>query len=162
MSFAGTPGREMFRRADASVAGGYWHWLFHLQPDLPELLVGANVEAYLRYFFERWTFNRAPVEDAVTEYVRAFSAPGALRAGFEYYRSIFTDIDHNKANAQTKLRMPVLALGGERGFRSAPLKCMEELAENVRGGVVERCGHWIPEERPDYLLERLSEFFSPQ
>src|SRR3954447_5952748 len=45
------PTREMFRRLDASVAAGYWHWLFHLQPDLPELLVGNNVRAYLEYFF---------------------------------------------------------------------------------------------------------------
>jgi pimeloyl-ACP methyl ester carboxylesterase len=68
----------------------------------------------------------------------------------------FTDIDHNKENAKTKLKMPVLALGGERGFRNSPLRSMQELAENVRGGIVERAGHWIAEERPDYLLEQLT------
>ena len=52
--------------------------------------------------------------------------------------------------------MPVLALGGERGFRNSPLRSMQELAENVRGGIVERAGHWIAEERPDYLLEQLT------
>ena len=83
-----------------------------------------------------------------------------MRAGFEYYRAIFTDIDHNKEHAKTKLKMPVLALGGERGFRSAPLHSMKQLAEDVRGGVVERSGHWIPEERPDYLVAQLLEFFS--
>ena len=81
------PTREMFARADATVARGYWHWLFHLQPDLPELLVGPNIEAYLRWFFERWTANRPAVEEAVPEYVHAFSAPGALRAGFDDYRA---------------------------------------------------------------------------
>jgi hypothetical protein len=37
---------------------------------------------------------------------------------------------------------------------------MRELAENVRGGVVERAGHWIAEERPDYLSEQLMTFFA--
>lgn len=31
------PTREMWRRLDAGIARGYWHWLFHLQPDLPAL-----------------------------------------------------------------------------------------------------------------------------
>lgn len=37
---------------------------------------------------------------------------------------------------------------------------LDELAENVRGGVVERAGHWIVEERPDYLIEQLTTFFA--
>ncbi len=56
--------------------------------------------------------------------------------------------------------MPVLALGGERGFRDMTVRSMQHLAENVRGGVIERCGHWIPEERPEYLIEQLLTFFS--
>lgn len=28
------------------------------------------------------------------------------------------------------------------------------------GGVIERCGHWIGEERPEFVAERLGEFFS--
>jgi pimeloyl-ACP methyl ester carboxylesterase len=85
-----------------------------------------------------------------------------MRAGFEYYRAIFTDIEHNKENAKTKLKMPVLALGGERGFGQAPLLSMRELADNVRGGVVERCGHWIAEEQPEYLTGQLLAFFGEQ
>ena len=103
------PTREMFARADATVARGYWHWLFHLQPDLPELLVGPNIEAYLRWFFERWTANRPAVEEAVPEYVRAFSAPGALRAGFDDYRATFPDdLDADEASAGAGQRLAFL------------------------------------------------------
>ena len=103
------PTREMFARADATVARGYWHWLFHLQPDLPELLVGPNIEAYLRWFFERWTANRPAVEEAVPEYVRAFSAPGALRAGFDDYRATFPDdLDADEASAAAGQRLAFL------------------------------------------------------
>jgi pimeloyl-ACP methyl ester carboxylesterase len=56
--------------------------------------------------------------------------------------------------------MPVLALGGDRGFGQATLLSMRELADNLRGGVVERCGHWIAEEQPAYLIEQLTTFFA--
>ena len=37
------------------------------------------------------------------------------------------------------------------------LRCM---ATDVRGGVVENCGHWLPEEQPAPLLEQLLAFFA--
>jgi pimeloyl-ACP methyl ester carboxylesterase len=52
------PTREMWRRWDTELGRAYWHWMLHLQPDLPERLAGADVAGYLGYFFERWTFNR--------------------------------------------------------------------------------------------------------
>jgi pimeloyl-ACP methyl ester carboxylesterase len=54
----------------------------------------------------------------------------------------------------------VLALGGDRGFGQATLLSMRELADNVRGGVIEHCGHWIAEEQPEYLTEQLMAFFA--
>jgi hypothetical protein len=114
------PTREMWRRMDMQLASRYWHWLFHLQPDLPELLAGANPAAYLGYFLERWTHNRAGMDEAaIAEYVRAFSAPGALRAGFDDYRASFPlDAEHDDADAAAgrKLTMPVLVLWGANGL----------------------------------------------
>lgn len=157
------PTREMFRRLDASVASGYWHWLFHLQPDLPELLVGSNIRAYLEYFFERWTYNRhglAP--DAVDAYVRAFSRPGALRASFDDYRAQESDLalDEEDAAAGRRLAMPVLALWGSVGLpaRLPTLEIWRQYADDVTGAEIPDCGHFIPEERPDVLLTRLRKF----
>jgi haloacetate dehalogenase len=160
------PTREMFRRVDATVARGYWHWLFHLQPDLPELLVGPNLEAYLRWFFERWTSNRPAVEEAVPEYVRAFSAPGALRAGFDDYRATFPDdldADEASAAAGQRLRMPLLVLWGDAGLpsRLPVLDIWRGYAADVRGQAIADCGHFVPEERPaevaGHLLRLLGE-----
>jgi pimeloyl-ACP methyl ester carboxylesterase len=55
--------------------------------------------------------------------------------------------------------MPVLALGGECSFGTAALNSMRLLAADVRGGVVPDSGHWIPEERPDFLVDQLFKFF---
>ncbi|MEW9549736.1 alpha/beta fold hydrolase [Nonomuraea sp. NPDC050783] len=159
------PTREMFRRLDASVASGYWHWLFHLQPDLPERLVAHDVRGYLEYFFERWTYNRHGLDpDAVDSYVRAFSRPGALRAGFDDYRAQEQDLALDDADAAMgrRLTMPVLALWGSVGLpaRLPTLDIWREYAENVTGAQIPDCGHFIAEERPDALLDHLRGFLA--
>ena len=82
-----------------------------------------------------------------------------MRAGFEYYRSLFDDIKQNKEYSMVKLPMPVLALGGKCSFGTAALDSMRLLATNVSGGVVPDSGHWIAEERPSFLTEQLFAFF---
>ncbi|MEV0237724.1 alpha/beta hydrolase [Nonomuraea sp. NPDC050786] len=159
------PTREMFRRLDASVASQYWHWLFHLQPDLPERLVAHDVRGYLEHFFERWTYNRHGLDpDAVDSYVRAFSRPGALRAGFDDYRAQEQDLALDDADAAMgrRLSMPVLALWGSVGLpsRLPTLDIWREYAEDVTGAQIPDCGHFIAEERPDILLGHLRGFFA--
>ena len=133
---------------------------FHNVRDLPEALVTGRERIYLTWFY-RTAYNPTAITEAdIDEYVRCYSAPGALRAGFEYYRAVFDDAEHNKDGPNNKLKMPVLALGGERGFGAIAKRSMEQLAENVRGGVIEKCGHWTPEERPEYLSEQLLAFFA--
>jgi haloacetate dehalogenase len=160
------PAREMWRRMDLTLARRYWHWLFHLQPDLPELLAGANVAAYLGWFFERWTHNRAGLDEAaVAEYVRAFSAPGALRAGFDDYRASFpADSEHDDADAAAgrKLTMPVLALWGATGlFGQLPaLEIWRDYADDVRGAAIPDCGHFLAEEQPELVMGELAAFLS--
>jgi haloacetate dehalogenase len=157
------PTRAMWDRLDLALARGFWHWLFHLQPDLPELLVAGREETYLRYFFERWAYNRPPVEEAVAEYVRAFSRPGALRSGFDDYRASFPDdfdLDEASAQAGEKLRMPVLALWGGAGLVGTlpALDIWRQYADDVRGESIPECGHFLPEERPDAVLDRMLDF----
>ncbi len=155
------PGEGWEKIPQVTRRGGIWHLAFHSVRDLPEALVNGRERTYLSWFYRVAAYNPTAITEAeIDEYTRCYSAPGGMRAGFEYYRAIFDDIEHNKENAKTKLKMPVLALGGERGFGQAPLRAMRELAENVRGGVVERAGHWIVEERADYLLEQLLTFFA--
>jgi len=36
------------------------------------------------------------------------------------------------------------------------------MATDVRGGIAENCGHWIPEERPEWGVEQLLDFFAQQ
>jgi len=158
------PTREVLRRLDFGITTGYWHWWFHLQPDLPERLVGHDVAGYLGYFFEKWTYNRHGLPpSAIEEYVRAFSAPGALRAGFSDYRASFpTDLQDDDASAAEgrRLTMPLLLLWGSESFlQKVPvLDVWSAYANDVRGHVVPECGHFLAEERPERVLADLRAF----
>lgn len=139
--------------------GMLWHVRFHQVRDLPERLVSGNEETYLKWFYREGAYDPSAIDrEALDEYVRSYSAPGGLRGGFEYYRAYEEDAEHNEEHTQKDLEIPVLALGGEASFRSMPVQDMEAVATDVDGEVVERAGHWIPEERPDYLVERLRGF----
>ena len=157
------PGAGLEQIPQMSRRGGLWHISFHGVRDLPEALITGRERIYLFWFYRIAAYNPTAIsEEDIDEYVRCYSAPGGLRAGFEYYRAFWDDVDHNKENAKTKLKMPVLALGGERSFGARTLSSMQALAEDVWGGVVDRCGHWIAEEHPDYLIEQLLAFFGEE
>jgi haloacetate dehalogenase len=159
------PTLEMFRAGTPATSRGYWHWLFHLNPDLPELLVQGRIEAYLRWFFERWTVRRDLVEPAVPHYVESFSRPGALRAGFDDYRATFPhDLDHDAVDfeAGRRVEVPLLALWGEHGLpASLPvLEMWGRYATQVEGEAMPDCGHFLPEEQPERLASRLLDFLA--
>ncbi|MGW4061611.1 alpha/beta fold hydrolase [Amycolatopsis sp. NPDC004747] len=161
------PTRAMWQRLDAGVAKAYWHWLFHLQPDLPELLAGRNIAGYLGYFFERWTHQRHALDaDAQAEYVRAFEQPGALRAGFDDYRASFpddADLDDADFAAGKRLTQPVLALWGANGLLGTlpTLDIWREYADDVTGAALAECGHFLPEEQPGEVVAHLRKFLDP-
>ncbi len=156
------PGAGLEELPQMSRRGGLWHLSFHNVRDLPEALVAGRERIYLTWFYRTAYNPTAITEEDIDEYVRCYSAPGAMRAGFEYYRALWTDVEHNKEHAKTKLKMPVLALGGKYSFGKRTLTSMQALAEDVRGGEVDQCGHWISEEQPEYLIAQLLAFFGEE
>jgi pimeloyl-ACP methyl ester carboxylesterase len=146
-----------------SQGGRRWHHAFHQTPDLPEALVLGREAIYFGWFYRNYGHRPDVIPDAdIAEYLRVYSQPGALRAGFGYYRAIPQDIADNSAiAARFKLPMPVLALGGDRawGRGMEVVESLRRMATDVRGGVIENCGHWMPEEQPEALLTALFDFF---
>jgi pimeloyl-ACP methyl ester carboxylesterase len=155
---------------DFSEGGQRWHHQFHMTPDLPEALTQGRERTYLTWFYNTFAYRPDAIgPNDVDEYVRTYGQPGAMRAGFAYYRALLQDIADNKALlAQAKLAMPVLAIGGAvsyphgRGRGSAPEQSLRQAALNVRGKVIADCGHFIPEEAPGELLKHLLEFFGEE
>ena len=137
-----------------------------MTPDLPEALVQGRERAYLSWFYESFSWQRGVFDAAdIDEYLRTYTQPGALRAGFAFYRNIPVDIADNRALLASglRLKMPVLAVGGgreeARGRGSEPEASLRVIADDVTGAVVADCGHFVPEERPDELAALLLRHF---
>ncbi|MFM5895474.1 MAG: alpha/beta fold hydrolase [Novosphingobium sp.] len=142
-----------------------WHFGFHGLPDLPEALTEGREDFYLRFFYRFGGAKPDAISEAAqSEYVRAYSQPGAMTAGFNYYRAVPQDIADNAAfRATGKLAMPILVYGGDpetRGRGMTALESWSRVATNVTGGVAEHCGHWIPEERPDFVAQEVLRHFT--
>ena len=144
---------------------GRWHFGFHGEPDLPEALVAGREEMYLGFMYRKGGARPDSVSaEAQQEYLRTYLQPGAMRAGFNYYRAMAQDARDNQAFIKNgKLAMPILVYGGSApnaGRGHYAVDSWQRVASDVRGGVAEGCGHWIPEERPAWVVERLLEFFA--
>ena len=148
-----------------------WWGIFHETRDLPEALVQGKELLYLTWFFNNLAYNPSAVTPDINEFVSHYSAPGAMRAGFEYYRAVPQDAIENQNYSKTKLTMPVLAVGGSYypalggnvtncTVSSCTLYAMKTLAQNVRGIQIPNSGHWGPEERPDFVIKMLDNFFA--
>jgi pimeloyl-ACP methyl ester carboxylesterase len=112
-------------------------WVFGLAqtPELPEKLTAGREHEYLTWFYINIAHNKhAFTEVEIDEYVRAYSAPGAMSAGFEWFRAFPTDIEQNLAGTRHKLAMPVLALGGEQMMGRFMVPMLQTVADDVRGG----------------------------
>src|SRR5579863_190779 len=126
---------------------GVWHFNFH-GPDAERLVAGRE-----RIYFDRiWNdFTADPSKpDEVTRdfFAATYAQPGGMRAGFAQFSAFSQDAKDNKIFEQTKLTMPVLAVGGERSFGPLQAVIMRNVATNVREAVVAGSGHWLMEERP--------------
>jgi pimeloyl-ACP methyl ester carboxylesterase len=137
-----------------------WHLFFHDAGEIAEALIGGRERMYLNWFHRTFAYNPAafPVED-LDEYERSYAAPGGLRA-LAYYRTHWTDAEHNKESAKQPLTIPVLALGGAGFLGPIVEQGMSALAGNVQGEIIPECGHWVTEEQPEYIIAALKKFFA--
>ena len=153
---------------DFSQGGRRWHHQFHMTLDLPEALTAGREDIYLSWFYRTFAYRPDAIDQAdLKEYVRTYSQPGAMRAGFNLYRAAAQDVEDNQNNiARQKLSMPVLTVSGgksyphARGRISETEDSLKRVATDVRSEIAPESGHFVPEEAPDFLNERLLSFFA--
>jgi pimeloyl-ACP methyl ester carboxylesterase len=150
--------------AGAAIGGGArWHHLFHQLPDLPEALTYGRERIYLEWFFMNGCDQAGAFDDVdIAEYVRTYSQPGAMRAGFNFYRALAKDVADNRATLATGFKLPMLTLGlgggGPRGRDELVVESLRRVALHAEGGSIPDCGHFIPEEKPAELAAHLRAF----
>ena len=161
------PTEHMYARTDKEFATGYYHWFFLIQPfDLPERMIGADPEYYLRRKMGQWSGKGSQFDPAaMAEYVRCFSMPETIHATCEDYRAAAAiDLEHDAADmaAGRKLTCPLLALWGAKGLvgrKFDVLAAWRARAETVSGHAVDS-GHFLAEEAPEDTFASLRPFLA--
>jgi pimeloyl-ACP methyl ester carboxylesterase len=136
-----------------------FHFSFNLQYPLAEQLVTGRVSVFLHYFYPTQSHVAEPLpESEIAEYVRVYSRPQVLHAGFGLYRTWTTDENDNKKLEEQPLTIPVrlLTQSNLTGFLLPPL---QGAAPNATGTDIPGAGHWLLEERPQPVLAQIKAFY---
>lgn len=130
------------------------------QPGFENTLVGKE-RTFLEDFYKKVSYRQTIpfTADELNAFVTAYTGAENLRGGLEWYRGFPTDVQDNQRFSQTKLTMPVLALGGDESIGPYVVQLFASLAQNVTGGsvngIVPRSGHWLVEDQPEIVLREL-------
>lgn len=157
------PTHTVFSQTGRELAAAYWHWFYFQAPDLPEIMIRNSAEPFLQSMFRSLSWCPEAIDDHLfSEYLRAFTLPGTIRCGLEDYRAAATvDFEDDERDLGTKLSCPVYTLWGQFGKMDSLFDVLEtwrQKATDVIGKSLP-CGHFIPEEVPELLVEEVVPFF---
>jgi len=149
----GVPGWE-----DVYNNPGIWHFRFN--GPTPEVLVRGRERTYFDYFWNDFAADKThsiPEADRAA-FAAAYARPGRMRAGWAYFVSFQQAARDFAQLSQTKLTMPVLAIGGEKANGKVLGEQMKLVATNATMVVLKDCGHWVLEEKPKETTDVLMKF----
>ena len=162
------PTYDMYQQTNQEFATKYWHWFFYIQPyDFPERFLGSDPEYFIRNNLLKKATPEAQKkfpEDVLQEYIRHYSDPATVHGISEDYRAaVSIDLEHDIVDRATKIKTPLLILWGANGVVGNlwdVLQGWKNLADDVRGFGIEDCGHFVPEEQPQIVLDTLCDFLN--
>jgi pimeloyl-ACP methyl ester carboxylesterase len=137
---------------------GIWHFRFN--GPTPEALVRGRERTFFEHFWNNFAADkkRSIPEADRRAYAAAYARPGRMRAGWAYFVSFLQAAKDFAQLAQTRLRMPVLAIGGDKSLGEPLAQQMKLVASDVTTVVLKNTGHWVLEERPKETTDALVKF----
>ncbi|KIW08548.1 hypothetical protein, variant [Verruconis gallopava] len=161
------PTLAMFEQTDKQFASAYWHWFFLIQPaPFPEMIMHSNPELFTKKFL---SVPGVPEEtfhpDARRAYTDLFRNRDACHGMCEDYRAgASIDCQEQRENLAKgkKIKCPLMVIWGNKGLVEKKFDALGEwrkVSESEVVGEAFDCGHYIPEEKPDELLVRMTGWF---
>jgi pimeloyl-ACP methyl ester carboxylesterase len=150
--------RQVFSYTPQAMAqGSMWWWILPLAPGVPERLIVGSERAFLSWFYEgdHVVNHVAITPEAVNEYLRTFAGTTGVLGSMGIYRAAFTSIEQTEPLMSAKITVPVVALGGEKGLGGKVGDMVAMIAENVEAHTLAGCGHFMIEERPEFVIDQI-------
>jgi pimeloyl-ACP methyl ester carboxylesterase len=125
-----------------------------------ERLVAGRERIYLDRFWNEFSADPKKFSEAARRhYAKLYARPGNMRAGFMQFLAFDQDVIDNRAFLERgRLKMPVLAIGGEKSLGATMAVVMRAAADDVREVVVKDSGHWLMEEQPAAAIQAIRTF----
>ncbi|MGH8559975.1 MAG: hypothetical protein ACRESZ_21480 [Methylococcales bacterium] len=138
----------------------YWHLNMHMNMDITRFLIEGREELYLRHFFRDFAHNPVAIpEEEVRGYAMQMRQPGNLRASLNHYGYIPQMAEQTAELARNKLALPMMGWAGRLSFGSHCFDCAKAISVSSEGGVIEECGHWVFEEKTEFIRTELDKFW---
>jgi pimeloyl-ACP methyl ester carboxylesterase len=155
---AGIPGITLTEDVQLSDFKRKWNFIFQMLPDLPAELTKGKEDIYVGWWFKNKVYVRSAISaDDVASYVRSYARDGRMDAAMDYCRMILQNIEFNKGHFDTKLLVPLLAVGGEHSIPNMG-DALTPYFQDVRAVVIPNSGHFVPEEQPNGLADAFKAF----
>jgi pimeloyl-ACP methyl ester carboxylesterase len=137
-----------------------WHWGLFQLPLAEHLIAGHERVLVEDMITEYLAGNKSPFTASDYDfYAHYLKEPGRTTAWMSVYRQLRANIQQNKEFlAQGKLKMPILAVGGEDSFGEIIADQWRDYAVNVQGRVLKDSGHFVTEEKPQEVTAMLQSF----
>jgi pimeloyl-ACP methyl ester carboxylesterase len=138
-------------------ASAWWFGFFGFPPS-GELVAGKERLFLTNFWPVVGHAKDAFTTEEVNEFVRAYSVKGGTTGAFRWFGAFDQDASDNKVFMKTKLKMPLLAMGGEYFGAAFLVDHCKLIAENVKGANIKGSGHWIVQENTAQLQKDLLDF----
>lgn len=161
------PTLAMYSQTDFVFASHYFHWFFLIQNSpLPEISISSNPQSWVDVFMGgRYAGLGAFDAECLEQYKANLSDFNTVHTMCEDYRAGATiDMEEAKKDIEEgrQVQCPLRILWGDHGVIAKCFDALEEWrkvsAASVDGNAVDS-GHYIAEERPEFVIENVLEFF---
>ena len=144
-----------------------WHFPMNAARLSPSFATGRE-DQFIPQFFTDWVYNVGAIQpEDIAEYVRVNKKPGVIECGASYYNRPPAYTEDGKVLPEKSLSMPLKYIGAEFGFgghlggdEKRAYQTIARFATNSTYEVVDRCSHWVSEDRPVYIAQKIAEFFT--
>ena len=113
-------------------------------------------------FWNEFAGDPSKIDEATRRhYAAIYAGPGAMHSAFAQFLAIGQKDEADNLKAmETKLAMPVLAIGAAKAFGANVAVVMRNAATNVQELVVPNGGHWLMEEAPAATIAAVQDFLA--